>query len=45
MIDQGSAKTEFMIFGDRIRMQAQFPDGRAGPFGVIEQRVVQATPA
>ncbi len=43
MIDQGNAKTAFMKFGDRIRMQAQFPDGRAGPFGVIEQRVVQAT--
>ena len=43
MIDQGSAKTEFMKFGDRIRMRAQYPDGRAGPFGVIEQRVVQAT--
>ena len=44
MIDQGEAKTGYMKFGDRIRMQAQYPDGRAGPFGVIEQRVVQATP-
>jgi fumarylacetoacetate (FAA) hydrolase len=43
MIDQGEAKTSYMKFGDRIRMQAQYPDGRAGPFGVIEQRVVQAT--
>ena len=43
MIDEGGAKTAFMKFGDRIRMQAQYPDGRAGPFGVIEQRVVQAT--
>ncbi len=43
MIDQGEAKTGYMKFGDRIRMQAQFPDGRAGPFGVIEQRVAQAT--
>ncbi len=42
MIDQGGAKTAFMKFGDRIRMQAQYPDGRAGPFGVIEQRVVRA---
>ncbi len=43
MIDEGAAKTGYMKFGDLIRMQAQFPDGRAGPFGVIEQRVVQAT--
>ena len=43
IIDQGEAKTAYMKFGDRIRMQAQYPDGRAGPFGVIEQRVVQAT--
>lgn len=40
MIDQGEAKTGYMKFGDRIRMEAQYPDGRAGPFGVIEQRVV-----
>jgi fumarylacetoacetate (FAA) hydrolase len=40
MIDQGSAKTVFMKFGDRVRMQAKFADGRDGPFGVIEQRVV-----
>ena len=45
MIDQGEAKTGYMKFGDRIRMQAQYPDGRAGPFGVIDQRVVQATSA
>jgi fumarylacetoacetate (FAA) hydrolase len=42
MVDQGGAHTPFMKFGDRIRMQAQYPDGRDGPFGVIEQRVVQA---
>jgi fumarylacetoacetate (FAA) hydrolase len=40
MIDQGAAKTGFMRFGDRVRMQAKFSDGRDGPFGVIEQRVV-----
>lgn len=40
MIDQGAAKTGFMKFGDRVRMQAKFSDGRDGPFGVIEQRVV-----
>ncbi len=42
MIDGGAAKTGYMRFGDRIRMQAQHPDGRDGPFGVIEQQVVQA---
>jgi fumarylacetoacetate (FAA) hydrolase len=45
MIDQGAAKTDYMKFGDRIRMQAQHPDGSAGPFGVIEQRVVRAKSA
>ncbi|MGS5090028.1 fumarylacetoacetate hydrolase family protein [Hydrogenophaga sp. A37] len=41
-IDQGEIRTGFMKFGDRVRMQALFDDGRAGPFGVIQQRVVQA---
>ncbi|MDO8773006.1 MAG: fumarylacetoacetate hydrolase family protein [Burkholderiaceae bacterium] len=41
-IDQGEIRTGFMQFNDRVRMQAMFDDGRAGPFGVIEQRVVQA---
>jgi fumarylacetoacetate (FAA) hydrolase len=40
-IDQGEIRTAFMRFGDRVRMQARFDDGRDGPFGVIEQRVVQ----
>jgi fumarylacetoacetate (FAA) hydrolase len=42
MIDQGAAKTGFMKFGDRVRMQAKFADGRDGPFGFIDQRVVAA---
>ena len=42
MIDQGAAKTSFLKFGDQVRMQALLPDGAAGPFGVIDQRVVQA---
>ena len=42
MIDQGGAKTPFLKFGDRVRMQALLPDGAAGPFGVIDQRVVQS---
>ena len=34
----------FMNFGDRVRMQAVVPaapEGTAGPFGVIDQRVVR----
>lgn len=42
MIEQGAAKTGFMRFGDRVHMQAKFADGRDGPFGVIDQRVVAA---
>lgn len=41
-IDLGEIRTGFMHFGDRVRMQAKFDDGRDGPFGVIEQRVVRA---
>ncbi len=41
-IDQGEMRTGFMKFGDRVRMQAVFEDGRPGPFGVIDQRVVPA---
>lgn len=41
-IDLGEIRTGFMHFGDRVRMQAMFDDGREGPFGVIEQRVVAA---
>ncbi|TXT39984.1 MAG: fumarylacetoacetate hydrolase [Comamonadaceae bacterium] len=41
-IDQGEIRTTFMKFNDRVFMQARFDDGRAGPFGVIDQRVVKA---
>ena len=41
-IDLGEIRTAFMRFGDRVRMQAKFDDGRDGPFGTIEQRVVAA---
>lgn len=41
-IDQGEIRTGFMHFGDRVRMQARYDDGVDGPFGVIEQQVVQA---
>ncbi|MFT3821493.1 MAG: fumarylacetoacetate hydrolase family protein [Rubrivivax sp.] len=45
MIDEGQARTPFMRFGDAVRMQARFLDGRDGPFGVVEQRVVAAAAA
>lgn len=41
-IDTGEIRTAFMTFGDRVRMQARFADGREGPFGTIDQRVVRA---
>ena len=40
IVDHGEARTEFMRYGDRVRMEAHLPDGRA-PFGAIEQRVVK----
>lgn len=40
MIDDGAARTPFMKFGDTVRMQSRFDDGSAGPFGVIDQKVV-----
>lgn len=39
VIDLGEAKTDFMRFGDRVRMEAVDHLGRA-PFGVIDQQVV-----
>lgn len=40
MLDEGEPRTPFMAFGDRVRMQARFEDGRDGPFGVIDQQVI-----
>ena len=40
IVDSGEAKTEFMRFGDQVRMQGTMADGSA-PFGVIEQKVVR----
>ncbi|MEJ8853227.1 fumarylacetoacetate hydrolase family protein [Variovorax robiniae] len=40
ILDEGSPRTPFMKFGDRVHMQARFDDGSAGPFGVIDQQVV-----
>jgi len=41
LVDFGEPRTEFMRFGDTVRMQGTLADGRA-PFGVIEQKVVKA---
>jgi fumarylacetoacetate (FAA) hydrolase len=40
IVDTGAPRTEFMKFGDRVRMEGRMADGRA-PFGVIEQKVVK----
>ena len=40
-IDEGAARTEFMRFGDTVRMEAVDAGGYA-PFGAINQKVVQA---
>lgn len=40
VIDLGAPKTDFMRFGDTVRMEAVDAAGRR-PFGVIEQRVVR----
>jgi fumarylacetoacetate (FAA) hydrolase len=39
VVDEGAARTAFMKFGDRVRMEAHLADGSA-PFGAIDQRVV-----
>jgi fumarylacetoacetate (FAA) hydrolase len=41
MIDEGAPRTQFMKFGDRVRMEAKMSDGTP-LFGIIDQRVVQA---
>ncbi|MEY2942711.1 MAG: hypothetical protein RLY97_725 [Pseudomonadota bacterium] len=41
IVDNGAATTEFMRFGDRVRMQGTMANGSA-PFGAIEQKVVSA---
>ncbi|MCS0630212.1 fumarylacetoacetate hydrolase family protein [Telluria mixta] len=41
IIDHGEPRTQFMRFGDRVRMRARGAAGDA-PFGVIDQRVVRA---
>lgn len=41
IVDEGAPRTEFMKFGDRVRMEARTADGRS-PFGAIDQKVVPA---
>jgi fumarylacetoacetate (FAA) hydrolase len=41
IVDEGAAKTEFMRFGDSVRMQGTTAAGHA-PFGTIEQKVLKA---
>ena len=41
MLDTGTATTEFMRFGESVRMECRLPDGTP-LFGAIDQRVVQA---
>ncbi|CAL1691831.1 hypothetical protein MMB232_01986 [Brevundimonas subvibrioides] len=38
MLDEGSARTAYIQFGDRVRMECTLPDGRA-LFGTIDQTV------
>jgi fumarylacetoacetate (FAA) hydrolase len=40
LLDEGAAKTPFLSFGDRVRMEARLPDGST-PFGVIDQKAVK----
>jgi len=42
VIETGEARTPYLKFGDRVEMQARFSDGREGPFGRIDQRVIAA---
>ena len=40
IVDQGEPKTEFMKYGDTVRMEARTADGRT-PFGAIDQKIVR----
>ncbi|MBS0482094.1 MAG: fumarylacetoacetate hydrolase family protein [Proteobacteria bacterium] len=40
IVDEGAARTDFMKYGDRVRMEARAADGRT-PFGAIDQKVVR----
>ena len=40
---EGAPRTPFLRFGERVRMEALDAQGRPGPFGAIEQTVVDAS--
>lgn len=40
VLDEGGAKTEFMRYGDRVRLEAKTPEGHV-VFGAIDQTVVR----
>ena len=40
IVDSGAPVTEFMKYGDSVRMEGRMADGRA-PFGIIEQKIVR----
>ncbi|MFM5923629.1 MAG: fumarylacetoacetate hydrolase family protein, partial [Novosphingobium sp.] len=40
IVDEGAPRTEFMKYGDRVRMEARDAAGRT-PFGAIDQQVVR----
>jgi fumarylacetoacetate (FAA) hydrolase len=42
MIDKGKPETNFMKFGDTVRMEARNPSNNQAPFGAIEQQVIKA---
>jgi fumarylacetoacetate (FAA) hydrolase len=41
IVDEGEARTGYMKFGDRVRMEVELPDGKQ-LFGAIDQMVVHA---
>ena len=41
IVDSGAPVTEFMKYGDSVRMEGRMADGRS-PFGAIDQKVVRA---
>lgn len=42
MLEEGTARTPFLRFGDRVRLEARYDDCAPGPFGAIDQEVVRA---
>ncbi|WP_237152237.1 fumarylacetoacetate hydrolase family protein [Oryzibacter oryziterrae] len=44
-LESGASRTPFLRFGERVTMEARYPDGSAGPFGIIDQRVAASGPS